>query len=420
MKLIPIDDDDDDEALREVQREVDILQSCDHANVVKYYGTYRDDKHLWIAMEYCDGNSLADIMEILERPLTEEEIAAVMRDALLGLAYIHGVYKIHRDIKAGNILLKRGQVKLADFGVSAQLTSTMNRRNTFVGTPFWMSPEVIKEERYDGRADVWSIGITAIELAEGAPPRSNVHPMRVLFLIPKDVPPQLQQSHWTPAFQDFIAKCLVKNQKHRSTAAQLLQHPFITGAVGSAGVLEELAQAAGECSTKFFNKYDSSTVGQYQTAIGPGAAPPTDVLGTVAAMPDVAGTIAMRHADNTTVYVPGFMEMLKDDACETGLGAIAARHCQNLPVVSALSVPLEATFGGIDGEDVVDRGKAGRLEEVVGRVEHRIPDDVDNLIREAAALEYSANYAAKDQQGRVQAARDAAGWMSTVRAVLQS
>ncbi|CAN6937897.1 unnamed protein product [Brassica oleracea] len=182
-----------------------------------------------IVMEYCGGGSVTDLMNVTEEALEEYQIAYICREALKGLAYLHSIFKVHRDIKGGNILLtEQGEVKLGDFGVAAQLTRTMSKRNTFIGTPHWMAPEVIQENRYDGKVDVWALGVSAIEMAEGLPPRSAVHPMRVLFMISIEPAPMLEDKEkWSLVFHDFVAKCLTKEPRLRPTADEMLKHKFV-------------------------------------------------------------------------------------------------------------------------------------------------------------------------------------------------
>eukprot|EP01088_Endostelium_zonatum_P015685 TRINITY_DN3966_c0_g1_i1.p1 TRINITY_DN3966_c0_g1~~TRINITY_DN3966_c0_g1_i1.p1 ORF type:complete len:390 (+),score=112.26 TRINITY_DN3966_c0_g1_i1:61-1230(+) len=228
-----------DEGLEAILLEIDILKDCRHKNIVNYIGSWLGDNELLIAMEYCGGGSVSDIEDVLDEGLTEEQIASICRDCLVGLQYLHSCKKIHRDIKAGNILLtENGDVKLADFGVSTQLTNTMSKRNSFIGTPYWMAPEVIEGLKYDFLVDVWSLGITAIEMGELLPPYSSVHPMRALFLIPKNPPPELEEEKWTNEFRDFVKSCLVKDPKKRATVEQLLAHPFIKKAKGASPLIE--------------------------------------------------------------------------------------------------------------------------------------------------------------------------------------
>jgi serine/threonine protein kinase len=185
-------------------------------------------------------------MKAMKMPLKEEQISVICREALKGLAYLHQLKIVHRDIKSGNIMINaEGEVKLADFGVSAQLTESINKKNTFVGTPFWMSPEVIMQTQHDGKADIWSLGITAIEMAEMVPPHSTVHPMRLLFLVPKEDAPKLQdqsQSRWTSDFHSFIETCLVKDPLRRPSALELLKHPFVNNSLSVADVLLPLVR----------------------------------------------------------------------------------------------------------------------------------------------------------------------------------
>jgi serine/threonine-protein kinase 24/25/MST4 len=191
-------------------------------------------------MEYLGGGSCQDLLK--PGSFNEGHVAIICRELLLGLDYLHREGKIHRDVKAANVLLANsGKVKLADFGVAAQMTNIKSVRNTFVGTPFWMAPEVIQEAGYDYRADIWSLGITALELINGEPPHSNIHPMKVLFLIPKSDAPRLEGRHYSQHFKDFIAACLVKNPDYRPSAKELLRHRFIRNA-GKIEGLQELIQ----------------------------------------------------------------------------------------------------------------------------------------------------------------------------------
>ncbi|NXH07464.1 MYO3A protein, partial [Loxia leucoptera] len=238
----------------EIEAEYNILKALsDHPNVVKFYGMYykkdvKNGDQLWLVLELCNGGSVTDLVKgFLKRGerMNELIIAYILREALMGLQHLHENKTIHRDIKGNNILLTtEGGVKLVDFGVSAQLTSTRLRRNTSVGTPFWMAPEVIACEQqldssYDARCDAWSLGITAIELGDGDPPLADLHPMRALFKIPRNPPPTLQQPElWSPEFNDFINKCLTKDYEKRPTVSTLLQHDFIKQIEGKENMLQ--------------------------------------------------------------------------------------------------------------------------------------------------------------------------------------
>uniref|UniRef100_A0A2K6KBY3 non-specific serine/threonine protein kinase n=1 Tax=Rhinopithecus bieti TaxID=61621 RepID=A0A2K6KBY3_RHIBE len=248
--LDPIHDIDE-----EIEAEYNILKALsDHRNVVRFYGIYfKKDKvngdKLWLVLELCNGGSVTDLVKgFLKRGerMSEPLIAYILHEALMGLQHLHNNKTIHRDVKGNNILLTtEGGVKLVDFGVSAQLTSTRHHRNTSVGTPFWMAPEVIACEQqldttYDARCDTWSLGITAIELGDGDPPLADLHPMRALFKIPRNPPPKLRQPElWSAEFNDFISKCLTKDYEKRPTVSDLLQHKFITQIEGKDVMLQK-------------------------------------------------------------------------------------------------------------------------------------------------------------------------------------
>ncbi|XP_073520875.1 mitogen-activated protein kinase kinase kinase kinase 4 isoform X8 [Phyllobates terribilis] len=237
IKVMDVTEDEEEE----IKLEINMLKKYSHhRNIATYYGAFikksppGHDDQLWLVMEFCGAGSITDLVKNTKgNSLKEDWIAYISREILRGLAHLHAHHVIHRDIKGQNVLLtENAEVKLVDFGVSAQLDRTVGRRNTFIGTPYWMAPEVIAcdenpDATYDYRSDLWSCGITAIEMAEGAPPLCDMHPMRALFLIPRNPPPRLKSKKWSKKFFSFIEGCLVKNYMQRPPTEQLLKHPFI-------------------------------------------------------------------------------------------------------------------------------------------------------------------------------------------------
>uniref|UniRef100_H2Y590 Protein kinase domain-containing protein n=1 Tax=Ciona savignyi TaxID=51511 RepID=H2Y590_CIOSA len=290
-----------EEDLEDFAVEINILASCNHKNVVKLLDAFFFEINLWVLIEFCDGGALDSIMIELERGLEEPQIQVVCRETCIALQYLHQNKIIHRDLKAGNILLTmQGEVKLADFGVSALNTRTMQKRDTFIGTPYWMAPEVImcetfKDTPYNYSADIWSLGVTLIELAQTEPPNHDLNPVRVLLRIAKTDPPTLDiPSKWSKNFSNFIARCLVKDPSKRAKPEELLQHPFLSSttsplplvkliAESTADVTEELEDsvmnrhslAASEGSLQRHNSDASALSAQHDTdSIGSGGPSP--------------------------------------------------------------------------------------------------------------------------------------------------
>jgi len=225
-----------EDELRETLLEMEFLKMCNHRNITKFMGLFLKGFDLWICMELCGGGALDSVYRNLRKSLTEDQICSIMFESIEGLDYIHKLGIIHRDIKAGNLFLtEQGEIKLGDFGVSAKLQHAQGRARTFIGTPYWMAPEVIMcdpesptsyNASYNSKADIWSIGITGIEIADKNPPLSDIHPMRALTLIPTSDLGLAKPKNWSKLFVEFIAICLTKDPNKRPSAEDLLKHPF--------------------------------------------------------------------------------------------------------------------------------------------------------------------------------------------------
>jgi len=214
--------------------EISVMKSCSkHRNILLLRDVHLIPGYLWIVLEYMDAGCLTDILEEYQHiQMNEEQIAKVTMDTLKALLYLHSFHRIHRDVKSDNLFLSRnGHIKLGDFGFSTQLTKSKSKRNSVIGTPYWMAPEMIKGEEYDTSVDIWSLGITVMEMAESEPPYMEHPPIRaVYYIVNKGVPTLKDKDKWSQEIKDFISFILVKDPKQRPKAEELLVHPFLSKA----------------------------------------------------------------------------------------------------------------------------------------------------------------------------------------------
>lgn len=262
LKIIAPEEDDDVSEFVELF----ILNKCNHPNIVNLFGTWKKGNEIFIAQDYCGGGAVSDIPQVWDIEPTELQIGLICKYTLEALNYLHNNCILHRDIKGANILLtEKGDVKLIDFGVSAVLINREEKRNTLIGTPYWMAPEIISNKNgknpYDEKIDIWSLGITCIELAEKEPPLSEVHPMRALMQIPlRDSPFLKNPKKWSKDFKDFIRECLIKDHIKRPTASELLQHPFIISIGSDTSPLVKLLKKAQRIKAKVVAEENSEYI----------------------------------------------------------------------------------------------------------------------------------------------------------------
>ncbi|XP_022080772.1 STE20-like serine/threonine-protein kinase isoform X1 [Acanthaster planci] len=302
----------DQEELDDFLVEIQILSECKHQYIVGMIETYLYGNKLWMLIEFCEGGALDDIMLELEKGLTESQIQVVCKQMLEALDYLHSKKVIHRDLKAGNILLTMtGDIRLADFGVSARNTKTKQKRDSFIGTPYWMAPEVVicetlKDNPYDYKADIWSLGITLIELAQQEPPYHDLHPMRVLIKIPKADPPTLlAPSRWSKNFSKFIKLCLDKNPETRPTATELSKHPWLAEVLDNKPIRDLLCEAKAEVTEEIFELPEDQIPIERRSSIGADSTDSEDILAslgtpTTPSSSNNISTLSMSNSEPTT------------------------------------------------------------------------------------------------------------------------
>ncbi|KAM6232183.1 STE20-like serine/threonine-protein kinase isoform 1-T1 [Spheniscus humboldti] len=367
-----------EEELEDYVVEIEILACCDHPNITKLLDALYWNGRLWILVEFCPGGAVDAAILELEKGLTEEQIRAACKQLLLALQYLHGCKIIHRDVKAGNVLLTLdGDVKLADFGVSAKNSSTVQRRVSFIGTPYWMAPEVVqcetsKESPYGYKADIWSLGITLIEMAEMEPPYHELNPLRVLLKIAKSQPPTLRHpKRWSEDFKDFLRKSLEKSPEARWSASQLLQHPFVAGisdkrplrelvAEARADVLEEEDEEEGPVPLPGQERGESSCS---PTPGGPLEHQPPDTVGRVGEEPGIPSDVWV-VAEPKTKRASDFLKQMRRRSSPEPVGSVrlpAKRPSEFLKLMRRRSL-----FGGMKSQETAKEQSRARGAEPSG------------------------------------------------------
>ncbi|XP_019329039.1 PREDICTED: serine/threonine-protein kinase 10 [Aptenodytes forsteri] len=362
-----------EEELEDYVVEIEILACCDHPNITKLLDALYWNGRLWILVEFCPGGAVDAAILELEKGLTEEQIRAACKQLLLALQYLHGCKIIHRDVKAGNVLLTLdGDVKLADFGVSAKNSSTVQRRVSFIGTPYWMAPEVVqcetsKESPYGYKADIWSLGITLIEMAEMEPPYHELNPLRVLLKITKSQPPTLRHpKRWSEDFKDFLRKSLEKSPEARWSASQLLQHPFVAGisdkrplrelvAEARADVLEEEDEEEGPVPLPGQEHGESSCS---PTPGGPLEHQPPDTVGRVGEEPGIPSNVWV-VAEPRTKRASDFLKQMRRRSSPEPVGSVrlpAKRPSEFLKLIRRRSF-----FGGMKSQETAKEQHGAEL-----------------------------------------------------------
>lgn len=341
-----------------IRREIQVMSEISSPYVVRYHTSFIENTTLWLVMEYMAGGSLKDMVDVVG-PFAEDAIAEVMHSLCQGLAYIHRERKLHRDIKAANILLTdEGCVKLADFGVAGQMTNTLRQRNTYVGSPFWMAPEVIQRSQYDHTADIWSVGITAFELARGHPPYHDKFVLSALALIANSEPPRLDPTVHSKDFCDFVAGCLRAQPTDRMTAAELLAHPFLEKARPEA--LKELLNLKRGSDPRRNGDSHGAVPGDlhHDVAAAPGAADPNesnDPWDFGSGTDSAAGTVRIRQDEVFDAPGPSESDITADmgtviehphvDEAEPDTGTMVERPTASRPAaLSALT--RKVSMGG--------------------------------------------------------------------------